>query len=114
MKKNKISLYLLALLMVGIKNQAVGKDPFQPFDLSQCTSFVTQLNGWKLNAVLTSTSSREAVISHTLLGTRRVALGSQPSFINGRVTQIQLTHIEISVLPPCPSKRVTLYFKGAS
>ncbi|MBT0730875.1 hypothetical protein [Rosenbergiella nectarea] len=114
MTKTKMTLYCLSLLLLITKNQALAKDPFQPIDSSQCTALATQLDGWELNAVLISPSQCQALMSHRVLGIRKVELASQPSFIHGRVTRIELTHIEISALPPCPANRITLSFKGVS
>ena len=101
-------------MLLIIDARAVTKDPFQPFDSSQCAALTTQLNGWELNAVLISTSHRQALIAHKLLGIKTVEVASQPFSLYGQVTQIELTHIEFSVLPPCPPNRATLSFKGVS
>lgn len=107
-------IYLLVLFGIGQINQAVAKDPFQSFDLSQCTSFLSQLSEWKLKAVLTNVSRSEAILSHDSLGIRKVTLGIRLPLIHGHVTQIELTSVEIGVLPPCSDKRIRLYMQGAS
>lgn len=114
MTKNNMTFYCLSLISLIIADRAVAKDPFQPFDASQCAVFTTQLNGWQLNAVLISASQRHALISHKVLGIKKVELASQPFSIYGQVTQIELTHIEFSVFPPCPPNRATLSFTGVS
>ena len=114
MTKNNTTLYLLSLLLLIIGHKALAKNPFQSFDSSQCTAVATHLNGWQLNAVLISSSQRQALLSHHLLGIRKVELASQLFSIYGRVTQIEMTHIEISLLPPCPANPVILSFKGVS
>ncbi|WP_241608245.1 hypothetical protein [Rosenbergiella australiborealis] len=100
--------------MISGNVQAAKKDPFQPVDLPRCSILNRGLEEWQLKGALLSGSGREAIISHPLLGTKKVGVGMQLPNSSGQVIQIELNQIQLAVLPPCPQRIVFLYFEGGS
>ena len=112
MKKNNPYCWLLIGMIVAAKTLASERDPFQPFDLSRCSAFTHHLERWHVKGVLIGELGREALLSHPSLGIKRIAIGTKLPSINGQVTQIELSAVEIRVEPPCPPKSVKISFEG--
>ncbi|QGX90212.1 hypothetical protein EFZ10_00330 [Tatumella sp. TA1] len=112
MKKDNLYCWLLIVIMVATKAPASERDPFQPFDLSRCSAFTHYFERWHVKGVLISELGREALLSHPSLGIKRIAIGMNLPSINGQVTQIELSAVEIRVAPPCLPKLVKIRFKG--